>query len=140
MKENKFRAWDKVKKEYWDFKKLRNGVDDGYLLLDGNGKALMAMIGGLADISKRFIIEQYIGKKDKNGKEIYENEIFEDDTYDNEFLQVVYDDQAALYRFKFIDGECDGQFGDEIALFHLQNMEVIGNINKNKEIIKWFFQ
>lgn len=69
MREIKFRAWDKEKKDwvkYFDY------------LINHNGEILMLFEGDWEVVkSERYILMQFTGLKDKNGKEIYEGDIIQ---------------------------------------------------------------
>lgn len=133
MREIKFRAWDKLNKRmnlevvglHWVAKGGARGGDR----LDA--------IEGLEDTHSRcdtqnFILLQYTGLKDKNGKEIYEGDI----------LKWGLGEDKALTTIEFFDGafrfsgdqvvqedECLGDYGFE------QYGEVIGNIFENPELL-----
>lgn len=69
MREIKFRIWDKSNKSW-----------NQYLLLNAAGKIVVIddAVGGqanTADNQENYVIQQYTGLKDKNGKEIYEGDI-----------------------------------------------------------------
>ncbi|MED1607774.1 YopX family protein [Cytobacillus kochii] len=121
MREIKFRAWDKSRKEmeyinnmYW-FEE--NGVDD---------------------INNNVFLDfmQYTGIKDKNGKEIYEGDAVSTDL-SRPYLIVVFRNGAFMYQCHHNNQDyydhMEPAFSDEVesTKFH----EVIGNIYENPELI-----
>ena len=75
------------------------------------------------DLFEDCIIDEYTGLKDKNGKEIYENDIIQH--YDKKSV-IVYDK-----FYGFIISDCES-IGD--ANFSI--IEVIGNIYENPELLE----
>ena len=71
------------------------------------------------------IIQQYTGLKDKNGKKIFEGDILIEYSNDIEYWVVSYE------YGKFV-GTCDNVSED---LYELSDLEVIGNIYENKELL-----
>ena len=80
---------------------------------------------------------QYIGLKDKNGKEMYDGDIV---IYNkSEVYKIVYSDQKACFSL-----EGTNVFTDIMAKYHEHSMtslfsdrfEVIGNIYQNPELLK----
>lgn len=115
MKELKFRAWDGKKM-----------IDD---VIPASETSIIELYDryewGETEVK---VVEQYIGLKDKNGKEIYENDIVEYDWYiigDKPAYrtkeQVVFDDMGARLD------------NDRIRL--CTNVEVIGNIHENADLL-----
>lgn len=122
MRKIKFRLWDSYAKLF-----IYQGC---HIDFDGNIFAGDLTVN-LTKESPRFILTQFTGLYDKNGKEIYEGD------WVRYFKDLIFD-----VRYK------DGMFGlyDENLLFHPLNghyasvSEVIGNVHKNtfkecKEII-----
>ena len=82
----------------------------------------------------RFKLMQYTGLKDKNGKEIYEGDIFATDNNHN--FTVIYEDT----RFIGVDGDRDGKgyvcCVDSCYKDGSSSIEVIGNIYENPELLE----
>jgi uncharacterized phage protein (TIGR01671 family) len=122
MREIKFRAWDKKRKEmsvgelsfHYD---NQVGIDHVYL----------DQIREVED----YILMQYTGLKDINGKEIYEGDMVK--TKWQSKAEMIWVEKEAAYGLRTIDEEVK----DEIMYgFKDQEMEVIGNIYENKDLLK----
>ena len=118
-REIKFRVWSKDLKCYDDYFELSPHWGDFSGILDDNA----------------FVIEQYTGLRDKNGKEIYEGDIVKETiTTDEEITQIyeVYWDEDML---------CWGIRGTEGYNYNLhdelwetnRSLEVVGNIHEPKK-------
>ena len=125
-RELKFRLWDKENKswhnpnilEVWDesgnmtpFQYVKTGkLDPIYMTLDN------------------WIIQQYTGLKDKNGKEIYEGDIviFPKRTY-AKYATVVYSEYDAAFKI-------EDRFVRELLKFN--DVIVVGNIFENKDLLQ----
>ena len=127
----KFRVWDKIHERYiyCDFA--------GYCSVDYLGKGekrIVFMPSGVEQIKNgkpllyakedEAKIEQCTGLKDKNGKLIYEGDII---LVDDDKCPVEWDSENARYN---VVG-----YG-EIAYLNYNDIEVIGNIHENPELLK----
>lgn len=124
MRELKIRAWHKPYKQMCNVSMLQ---------FDYDGTICAAVIiekpfndQRLAKIDD-LIIEQFTGLKDKNGTEIYEGDILIDDTGEPiEYCVVRFSEGGFV-------GECAGV---SEPLFELTNLEVVGNIHKDPELME----
>lgn len=104
MREIKFRVWDKINKEfsnhtnrdpfmdlsmgdifYWERQQNEDGVYEGDIILKDENK-------------NRFVLQQYTELKDSSGKEIYEGDIIENES----FIGEVVFQQGSFYIKKII--------------------------------------
>ena len=113
MKELKFRVWEEREKEY----------DTWSYILDDSGNLFRNAYGALIECDKKdYIIEQYTGLKDKNGKEIYEGDIVSvrNKNRKNEYDIGVVEFGKAAFRCPFLLGK-----------YHSGQVEVIGNVHES---------
>ena len=123
MCEIKVRAWYKPYKQMCQVESLR---------FDGNGVYTAVLIEeSFYDRriveADEIVIEQYTGLKDKNGVNIYEGDILIDDTGEPIEYWVVKFSEGGFV------GECTGVAE---PLFELANLEVVGNIHENSELVE----
>lgn len=127
MREIKFRCWDKENKEMLEVQEL--DYADSY---DGQPMVRTTMYNDYFD-TEDMILMQYVGLKDKNGTEIYEGDVVElkaENGCCNMLGKIIYDNYDLA--FELIDEE-----GNQEALWYAeQELEVIGNIYKNPELLE----
>lgn len=119
MRDIRFRAWLKYEKFMEESLII---INDFAYWLDGQNDG-------------RFILMQFTGLHDKNGKEIYEGDIGE--YMDGEkIIRVRWSDiQARFVMDKWHEGkwiDCFYNFNEEVAL----DLNVIGNIYENGDLLK----
>lgn len=114
---------------------LKNYLPDDSVCILPNGDIvlynLVAMIAAYKRPSEMLegenTVELFTGLKDKNGVNIYEGDILIDDT----------GEPIEYWVVKFADGGFVGECaGVAESLFELTNLEVVGNIHKNPELVE----
>ena len=140
MREILFRAWDKVSKKYREF----DGMHDTITInKDGKVEYYNLQNGSGGDD----ILEQFTGLHDKNGKMIFEGDIFTSDYFkDGLEFEVVFSDGAfcgesnrtGLFPLGFTNDYYET--GDESDDFYYaedytSHIQIIGNIHDNPELL-----
>ena len=138
MREIKFRAWEKKEKKMYypgDFPPKEEttahlmdmDMEGMGLLFDGQPIACDEC-GSFAYLTPgRYILMQYTGLKDKNGKEIYEGDVYFNSGWTGgcKGIVVEWDEGGGFSCF------CDGEYGEDPF-----EVEVIGNIHENPELLE----
>ena len=135
MREIKFRAWDKVCREMFYNSELANG-DMMVICLDGE----IQLSDDDTYKPDDFILMQYTGLKDKNGKEIYEGDILrlwrstgKNGEPRGEYYKPFPVEYCELWtQFVVVDKANKAQMGIWQAF---GAFEVIGNIYENPELL-----
>ena len=117
MREIKFRAWDSVTQEIsyvWDMTDILSleYVDDEFRE---------------SDYRNEITFLQYIWLKDKNGKEVYEWDIFKKD---NTIWDIRWNDYHMCYNMYYF-------YGLDDVVDSLRDFEIIWNIYENPELLEF---
>lgn len=135
MREIKFRAWDKENKR---FGYLDHPFDNNwYVTPTVFGNSLIAFPNNWKNKKKdNYILMQFTGLYDKNGKEIYEGDICSTDL-SRPYLIVVFRNGAFMYQCHD-DGKdyFDIMLPNEVKSDADKYTEVIGNIYENPELLE----
>lgn len=130
MRDIKFRCWDTENKEMLEVQEL--DYEDSY---NGQPMTRTTMYSDYFD-TEDMILMQYVGLKDKNGKEIYEGDIvkfrFKDDREEFPDLIGYIEYQTTFTAFRIMSNQ--GSF--KIDITEIKSIEVIGNIYKNPELLE----
>ncbi len=117
MRTIKFRAWDKVNKDFTYYDSLRDIAEN--------------WMCAFRDMLTQFEWQEYTGLKDKNGKEIYEGDIINGEQYNK---KVVYSEGSTNFMVLLYYG--NKWIGDSLSQCVRSGGEVIGNIYENPELLE----
>ena len=129
MRDIKFRCWDTENKEMLEVQEL--DYEDSY-----NGQPMIrtTMYSDYFD-TEDMILMQYVGLKDKNGKEIYEGYIvsfnLKSDSEGQPYIIGYIEYQTTFSGYRIMSFE--GSFALD---YNIKDIEVIGNIYDNPELLK----
>jgi uncharacterized phage protein (TIGR01671 family) len=124
MREIKFRAWCSTHEE--------NEMIYDYCFLNKDDNHFWAedLTNDRPDVDETLDVMQYTGVKDKNGKEIYEGDLFR---WEDRIFPVKYFEKIGAFGFAFI---ADDGVEDFYNLSISDLSEVIGNIHENPELLE----
>lgn len=120
-----FRAWDKLAETFV----FADKGYQGHFILDLNGQFYNLQNGSGGN---EYIVQQYTGLKDKNGKKIFEGDILMIEFHKNS------EEPPRYYPIEFYQGSFCINCGSEdgCLMMHNGEYEVVGNIFQNPELIK----
>ena len=124
MREIKFRAWDKEQKEG-----VKYSITDNIPIFCHNTSRWKTDKEG-----KRFILCQYTGLKNFNGKEIYEGDIVRAIGFSKWIGVAKYSDKNQAFVFECIDKNYRGNIVF-MSQFD-QGFKILGNIYENPEMLE----
>lgn len=138
-REIKFRAWDKIhKRMHYDIGFYIYDDGSGYVFDSKNTPPKIGGEGWWLDVEE-FILLQYTGLHDKNGKEIYEGDIVNKRYFNMDIYDGMGDVKMDIGRDSdgYHHGGWYGWMAGESSLYDVASKcEVISSIYENPELLK----
>ena len=140
----KFRAWDNDQKEW--YKPIHEAFKGNLweLMISFSGDLLAHTIKGVSHEStfkNKYEVNQFTGLIDKNGKEIYEGDLILDEEYDDDGndissnSQVLFDNETSQYVVDNSYAKTRTSLVSIVNYIGIENLQVIGNIYENPELL-----
>ena len=125
MKSLKFRVWDKERECYLDETELAGITPDGKYILYIEEEEISRL-----EVEENYIVEQYTGLKDKDGREIYEGDVVN-------IQGIKYYVDFEYGGFWFNNDNRKWKANRPFTHFQeINDTEVVGNIHENADLLE----
>lgn len=139
MREIKFRAWNKKQKKMYDGNDIISVI--GVPGIVNEEQICYRLNEHFERLQKQFILMEYVGFKDKRGKEVYEGDVVQFDVVGENHVSF---DKKKKEQIRYHENQVIGelQIKAEYTLFDYEPLnnccqfEVIGNIYENPNLLQ----